>query len=117
MNDNHKNYVNLETTKTFVQKHLHGPNKWRYGTDKDESQKILWWCCDTLFRAPPMLTLYANHTGDTRYLDSMLTLYIEIYDLLYKKEEHLFSQDTSHQWEGNIKDLKEDNKIFWSRDN
>ncbi|WP_027078793.1 glycoside hydrolase family 88 protein [Maribacter antarcticus] len=52
-----------------------------------------------------------------RCLDSVLTLYIEIYDLLYKKEEHIFSRDTRHQWEGNIKNLKEDNKIFWSCDN
>ena len=119
MNDTRKNYVDLEPTETFIQKHLYEPNKWRDGTDKDPVKNILWWWCDALFMAPPMLTLYANHTGEMNHLDTMHKYYMETYNLLYNKEEHLFARDTRYQWKGNADDLKEENgkKIFWSRGN
>jgi len=119
MNDTRKNYVDLKPTETFIQKHLYEPNKWRDGTDKDDSKRILWWWCDALFMAPPMLTLYSKHTGDQKYLDTMHKYYMETYNLLYNKEEHLFARDTRYQWKGNADDLKEENgkRIFWSRGN
>lgn len=119
MNDTRKNYVDLKPTETFIQKHLYEPNKWRDGTDKDDSKRILWWWCDALFMAPPMLTLYSKHTADLKYLDTMHKYYMETYNLLYNKEEHLFARDTRYQWKGNANDLKEENgkKIFWSRGN
>lgn len=119
MNDTRKNYVNLGPTDKFIQKHLYESNKWRDGTDIDESKSILWWWCDALFMAPPMLTIYSNHTGDQKYLDTMHKYYMETYNLLYNKEEHLFARDTRYQWKGNADDLKEENgkKIFWSRGN
>ncbi|TMM52002.1 glycoside hydrolase family 88 protein [Maribacter algarum] len=119
MNDTRKNYVDLKPTETFIQKHLYEPNKWRDGTDKDPVKNILWWWCDALFMAPPMLTLYANHTGEMNHLDTMHKYYMETYNLLYNKEEHLFARDTRYQWKGNADDLKEENgkKIFWSRGN
>ena len=45
--------------------------------------------------------------------------YMETYELLYDKEEHLFARDTRFQWGVNEEDLKEENgkKIFWARGN
>lgn len=119
MNDTRKNYIDLKPTETFIQKHLYESNKWRDGTDKDPIKNILWWWCDALFMAPPMLTLYANHTGDMKHLDTMHKYYMETYNLLYDKEEHLFARDARFLWKGNADDLKEENgkKIFWSRGN
>lgn len=119
MNDTRKNYVDLKPTDIFVQKHLYEPNKWSDGSSKDKTKSILWWWCDALFMAPPMLTLYANHTGDMKHLETMYKYYKETYDLLYDKEEHLFARDTRFVWTGNDEDLKEENgsKIFWSRGN
>lgn len=119
MNDTRKNYVDLKPTDTFIQKHLFEPNKWKDGTDEDEAKKILWWWCDALFMAPPVLTLYAKYTKDQKYLDGMHKYYMQTYDLLYDKEEHLFARDTRFLWKGNADDMKEENgkKIFWSRGN
>lgn len=119
MNDTRKNYVDLGPTDTFVKKHLYQPNIWNVGGSKDKMKSILWWWCDALFMAPPMLTLYANHTGEMKHLDAMHKYYMETYDLLYDKEEHLFARDTRFVWNGTEDDLKEENgkKIFWSRGN
>ncbi len=119
LNDTRKNYVDLKPTDVFVQKHLYEPNKWRDGTDEDKIKSILWWWCDALFMAPPMLTLYAEHTGEGKHLDAMHKHYMETYNLLYDKEEKLFARDARFLWKGNAEDLKEKNgkKIFWSRGN
>ncbi|WP_236262928.1 glycoside hydrolase family 105 protein [Aggregatimonas sangjinii] len=119
LNDTRKNYVDLKPTTTFLNAHLFEPNPWKEGTDKQKFKKILWWWCDALFMAPPVITLYAKHTGDMKYLDAMHDYYMETYNLLYDKEERLFARDMNYQWGVNEKDLKEENgkKIFWSRGN
>ena len=119
MNDNRKNVVDLDPTVEFLQKHLYEPNQWSDGSEKDETKSILWWWCDALFMAPPVITLYADYKKDMTYLDTMHKFYLETYDLLYDKEEHLFARDTRFVWKGNAEDEKEENgkKIFWSRGN
>ena len=119
INTTRKNLVDLKPTEEFLQKHLFEPNKWRDETDKDKTESILWWWCDALFMAPPVLVEYAKQTDDQKYLDAMHKYYKQTYDLLYDKEEHLFARDTRFQWKGNADDLKEENgnKIFWSRGN
>ncbi len=119
MNDSRKNYVDLQPTTEFLQKHLYEPNKWSDGSEKDETKSILWWWCDALFMAPPVITLYADFKKDMKYLNTMHKFYRETYDLLYDKEEHLFARDTRFVWKGNADDEKEENgkKIFWSRGN
>jgi len=103
----------------FLDTHLYEPNKWKDGTDKNKEKKILWWWCDALFMAPPVITVYAQQTGEQKYLDVMHKYYMETYNLLFDKEEHLFARDTRYQWGVNAKDLKEPNgkKIFWARGN
>tara|TARA_R110002033_G_scaffold119286_1_gene162700 strand:+ start:44 stop:835 length:792 start_codon:yes stop_codon:yes gene_type:complete len=119
MNQYRKNLVDLEPTKTFIEKHLFEPNDWKLSKGDKEFHKILWWWCDALFMAPPVLVVYAKHTNDTKYLDEMHKYYLETYDLLYDKEEHLFARDIRFLWTGDSTDLKEGNgkKIFWSRGN
>ncbi len=118
-NSTRQNLVDLAPTKKFLDIHLYQPNKWKDGTDKMEFKKILWWWCDALFMAPPVITVYAKQTGETKYLDTMHKYYMETYNLLYDKEEHLFARDTRYQWGVNEEDLKEPNeqKIFWARGN
>ncbi len=109
--------VNLQPTETFIHDHLNKVEPWKGG--EGAKQRILWWWCDSLFMAPPVLTKFANLTQDDSYLDQMHTYYAETYNLLYDQEEHLFARDTRFQWKGEEKDLKEENgkKIFWSRGN
>ncbi|PQV51496.1 rhamnogalacturonyl hydrolase YesR [Jejuia pallidilutea] len=114
-----KGLVDTKPTETFIQKHIFEPNKWRDGTDPDPVKKILWWWCDALFMAPPVLTVYAKQNDDIKYLDAMHTNYMQTYNLLYDKEAHLFARDTRFIRNNSDKDLKENNgeKIFWSRGN
>lgn len=118
-NSTRKNLVDLGQTKEFLDTHLYEPNPWTEGTDKQEFKKILWWWCDALFMAPPVITVYAKQTGEQKYLDAMHNYYLETYELLFDQEEHLFARDTRYQWGVNEKDLKEPNgkKIFWARGN
>ncbi|MGB5943950.1 MAG: glycoside hydrolase family 88 protein [Leeuwenhoekiella sp.] len=119
MNGGRKNFVNLDPTKEFLDGHLRKSNIWRDGEDKNEIKNILWWWCDALFMAPPVITLYAKHTGQLDYLDDMHKYYMESYNQLYDEEEQLFARDLRFVWDGSSDDKKEENgkKIFWSRGN
>ncbi|WP_298878600.1 glycoside hydrolase family 88 protein [uncultured Polaribacter sp.] len=115
-----RNFVDLEPTKKFLDAHLYEDDVWKQGTRKNEmGQTILWWWCDALFMAPPVLNLYAKYTNQPKYLDEMHKFYMQTYNQLYDKEENLFARDMRFVWKGNKKDLKEKNgkKIFWSRGN
>ena len=120
MNGGRKNFVDLKPTKNFLDTHLYMPNQWKDGSDNSSMDKtILWWWCDALFMAPPVINLYAKLTNQPKYLDEMHKYYVESYNQLYDKEEHLFARDMRFVWKGSDKDLKEPNgnKIFWSRGN
>ena len=119
LNQLRKGIVDLAPTKTFIDEHLFEPNKWKNGTDKSGYKNILWWWCDALFMAPPVVAAYAKQTDDKKYLDTMHKYYKETYDLLFDKEEELFARDIRYQWTGSREDKKEANgkKIFWSRGN
>lgn len=120
MNDSRRGFVNLEPTQKFLDAHLYEDDVWKAGTDKSKMGKtILWWWCDALFMAPPVLNLYAKHTNQPKYLDEMHKYYMETYNQLYDEEERLFARDMRYVWQGTEKDEKEPNgkKIFWSRGN
>mgnify|MGYP003630017783 CR=1 FL=1 len=119
-NGGRKNFVDLEPTKKFLDAHLYEDDNWKAGTDKSDMGKtILWWWCDALFMAPPVLNLYAKHTKRPKYLDDMHKFYMETYNQLYDEEEQLFARDMRFVWQGNENDTKEPNgkKVFWSRGN
>lgn len=114
-----KDKVDIGPTANFIQKHVFEPNIWRDGLAGDAVKKTLWWWCDALFMAPPVLVYYAKQTKDPKYLDAMNLYYSRTYDLLYDKDEHLFARDLRFKWTGDSADKREENgeKIFWSRGN
>lgn len=119
-NGGRKNFVDLEPTKKFLDAHLYEDNNWKSGNDKSkEGKTILWWWCDALFMAPPVINLYAKHTKQPKYLEAMHSYYMEAYNKLYDKEENLFARDKRFVWQGTNQDTKEPNgkKVFWSRGN
>ncbi|MEN8835273.1 MAG: glycoside hydrolase family 88 protein [Polaribacter sp.] len=120
MNESRRNFADLEPTKKFLDEHLYQDNRWKEGKDKSHEDKtILWWWCDALFMAPPVINLYAKQTKEPKYLDAMHKYYMEAYDRLFDKEENLFARDMRFIWKGDEKDKKELNgkKVFWSRGN
>jgi unsaturated rhamnogalacturonyl hydrolase len=110
--------VNLQPTDTIIHQHLFKPHEWKEGVE-GRPQQILWWWCDALFMAPPVITAYAKLKNETFYLDTMHTYFLETFDLLFDEEEKLFSRDLNYVWKGENSDVKEANgkKIFWSRGN
>jgi rhamnogalacturonyl hydrolase YesR len=90
----------------------------REGMDKllarpDDPQKNLWWWCDALFMAPPVLAQLSLARGDHRYLDFMNREWWITSGALYDPAEHLYFRDdrflTMHEANGQ--------KVFWSRGN
>jgi rhamnogalacturonyl hydrolase YesR len=79
----------------------------------DNPAKPLWWWCDALFMAPPVLAELAKATGDRLYLVFLDREWSITSAKLYDPEQHLFYRDESflHQREQNGK------SIFWSRGN
>jgi unsaturated rhamnogalacturonyl hydrolase len=112
-----RNLVDFEPTKTWIDSHLFEPNEWI--EESHPMRQILWWWCDALFMAPPVIAYYSTLTGELKYLDEMHEKFMETYDLLFDKEELLFARDTRFKINGNGEDLFEENgeKIFWSRGN
>lgn len=84
-----------------------------------EKHGITWWWCDALFMAPPTLAKLSKTTGDKSYLELSHKLFLETYDLLYDKEQHLFSRDAGYLINAKGEGKREANgkKIFWSRGN
>jgi rhamnogalacturonyl hydrolase YesR len=79
----------------------------------DDPAKPLWWWCDALFMAPPVLAKLSRATGDAAYLDFMDHEWWITSSLLYSERDHLFFRDKSflnaHESNGN--------SVFWSRGN
>ncbi len=112
------NKVDLKPTEAILKDHLYKEHPWRNGVAGTDNQS-LWWWCDALFMAPPVLTSYAKLKNDTTYLDEMHKNYMATYNLLFDKKENLFARDLRFVWKGDESDKKEKNgnKIFWSRGN
>jgi unsaturated rhamnogalacturonyl hydrolase len=79
----------------------------------DDPEKPLWWWCDALFMAPPVLAKLSRATGERKYLDFMDHEWWITSSLLYSPQNHLFFRDKSFmsKHEANGSD------IFWSRGN
>lgn len=110
--------ADLCATDSMIKEHLYKPHEWRTGAVRDE-KKILWWWCDALFMAPPVLAKYAKIANRPVYLEEMDRYYRQTYDMLYDKEERLFFRDGRFLWSGQPTDRKEANgkKVFWARGN
>ena len=62
----------------------------------DDPAKPLWWWCDALFMAPPVLAKLSRATGDRKYLDFMDREWWITSHLLYSPPNHLFFRDQSY---------------------
>jgi unsaturated rhamnogalacturonyl hydrolase len=78
-----------------------------------DPSKPLWWWCDALFMAPPVLANLYTITGDRKYLDFMDRQWEVTSKLLYDPQVHLFYRDATflgkHEANGS--------GLFWSRGN
>ncbi|MDR1723289.1 MAG: glycoside hydrolase family 88 protein [Tannerella sp.] len=73
-----------------------------------------WWSwCDALFMAPPTFALYAEISGEKKYLDEMHKLWTITHNYLYDNEEHLYYRDDRYFKQR----TPEGKKVFWSRGN
>ena len=72
-----------------------------------------WWWCDALYMAPAIFTRLYTLTGDKKYLKFAHKEYLDCYEHLYDKDEHLFFRDGKYL---NAKDENGGN-VFWSRGN
>jgi unsaturated rhamnogalacturonyl hydrolase len=79
----------------------------------DDPNKLLWWWCDALFMAPPVLARMSLASGDRKYLDYMDKEWWETSASLYDPAEHLFYRDSRYftQKQANGQ------KLFWGRGN
>ena len=118
LNEEEPGLVDLEPTAQWLDDHLNKDHEWKQG-DKSKKEEILWWWCDALFMAPPVITEWATLKDRPELLDEMHRYYLETYELLYDKEEKLFARDTRFVWTGSPDDEKggTGKKIFWSRGN
>ncbi len=79
----------------------------------DSPDKLLWWWCDALFMAPPVLARMFAATGDQRYLNYMDREWWQTSASLYDTAEHLYFRDSRYFTQTE----KNGRKIFWSRGN
>ena len=79
----------------------------------DDPEKLLWWWCDALFMAPPVLAKMSAAAGDRRYLDYMDREWWQTSTALYDPAEHLYFRDSRYLTQKE----KNGRKIFWSRGN
>jgi rhamnogalacturonyl hydrolase YesR len=93
----------------------------RSGRRRDNDQEVeftgrnVWWWCDALFMAPPVLTRMYQVTGEKRYLDLLHSLYWDSTEFLFDKDENLFFRDAGYFFDK--KQSPSGKKIFWSRGN
>jgi unsaturated rhamnogalacturonyl hydrolase len=108
---------------TYVQLYLEhhdpamtAPTRQRFDTVMgmpDDPAKPLWWWCDALFMAPPVLAELSKATGDRRYLTFLDREWSITSGKLYDPVQHLFYRDAT------FLDKHEQNgkNVFWSRGN
>lgn len=79
----------------------------------DDPNKNIWWWCDALYMAPPVLVDLARITGDHRYLDYMDHEWALTTAELYDPQQHLFTRDATYL----KKTEANGQKLFWARGN
>jgi unsaturated rhamnogalacturonyl hydrolase len=82
-------------------------------SDFAEKNKPLWWWCDALFMAPPVLADLAKITGQRQYLEFMDRQWEITSNLLYDPQVHLFYRDATFLG----KRQANGQGLFWSRGN
>ena len=73
----------------------------------------VWWWCDSLYMAPPVLTHLAQATGDPRHLQLLHQLYWDAVAYLYVPADKLFFRDSRFF----KKHTPSGKNVYWSRGN
>jgi unsaturated rhamnogalacturonyl hydrolase len=99
----HPDPVRIASTKAIMDRLIARPDE----------PKPVWWWCDALYMAPPVLVRLAKITGDRKYIVYMDHEWDVTKALLYVDDEHLYFRDATflQKTEANGK------KLFWSRGN
>jgi rhamnogalacturonyl hydrolase YesR len=91
--------------------------KTRWSFWKEESRPFtgrnLWWWCDALYMAPPVMARMGKATGDARYYERLHELFWDSTAHLYNPEERLFFRDDTFF---NLK-TPGGKPVFWGRGN
>ena len=80
---------------------------------RPDEAKPVWWWCDALYMAPPVLVRLSKITGDRKYITYMDHEWDVTAALLYDKDEQLYFRDASYL----KKTEKNGRKLMWSRGN
>jgi unsaturated rhamnogalacturonyl hydrolase len=85
----------------------------RLSAQPADPHKPIWWWCDALFMAPPVLVRLYALTHDRKYLDTLDRNWWITSTLLYDPAQHLYFRDAS------FLNQKEQNgqPLFWARGN
>ncbi len=83
------------------------------GDPRPFTGRNVWWWCDSLYMAPPVLTRMYSATGDQRYLDLLHTLYWDTVDFLFSEDDGLFYRDESFFG----METPSGKPVYWSRGN
>ena len=75
--------------------------------------KPIWWWCDALFMAPPVLARMYAITGNKKYLDTLDRNWVVTSKLLYSEQESLFFRDSRYL----TRKEKNGKPLFWARGN
>lgn len=99
-------------SKKTIAHHELGHALWR-GEPRPFIGRNVWWWCDALYMAPPVLARMYSATGDTRYLDLLHNFYWDTVAYLYSEENGLFFRDETYF----DKKTPDGKPVFWSRGN
>lgn len=83
--------------------------------NRADTPELMWWWCDALYMAPPILSRMSAMTGDQKYLDAMDKEFRRTTQRLWVEQDRLFLRDERfkddrHKGEGG-------KNIYWSRGN
>lgn len=110
----------IKKDRTMIQATIDTVQKMRTVPGREvQRHGIIWWWCDALFMAPPTLVKLGVTLKDRSYFALNDSLFKQTSNLLYNKDEHLFSRDASYlvNTQGEGKREKNGKLIFWSRGN
>jgi rhamnogalacturonyl hydrolase YesR len=82
---------------------------------EQDTQALVWWWCDALYMAPPVLARHSNLTGDPRYLRAMDREWRRTAARLWVEQDRLFLRDERFR---NQDHLGAGGKpVYWARGN
>jgi len=96
----------------MIDKKLLGHATWSEET-RPFTGSNLWWWCDALYMAPPLMARLGQATGDARYFELLHRLFWNTAEFLYDQEERLFFRDARFF---NSK-TPQGTPVFWGRGN